>query len=348
MANIKQLVAVLTKDIVLIKDPSHPLYDPRVERPRDEFTRAGYRADGQRTPVELMTRENAERIGASFEGGPYTVISGRGRRGYCEDVEIDFMTAFVVEVKDLAHFWTLALRENGHRDEETFGEQLKKARAIYDAGGTLESISCSIKKPLSTVKDLLKISDPAQTIDAIREMADAGELDHGSAKQIATLPKDVQPEAVTELAKVQADALTEAAQNGKLAEAAAEPGKEVRVKTASGDTATLTVKPDGTPVVKPSQDTTQKAKAKVQNKAAPASTKTEAERKAPVALDAAMIGSHKARIALLRKMPGHNFAEIVAGAEMLAARLTGQDYTLPENASEVVKAAHAFIFAKAE
>jgi hypothetical protein len=209
-------------------------------------------------------------------------------------------------------------------------------------------VSISIKKPENTVRDYIKFADPEKIDPALTEMRKAGEIDYGAMKQIADLPKDVQPEAVAELAKVQQAALDTAMENGKLAEAAANPGKPVRVKTPEGDTAHLTVKPDGTPVVKPSQDTSQKVKAKVSGKKAPESTKTEGERKVPVALDAALVGSHKARIAFLRKMPGHDFADIVAGAEMLAARLTGQDYTLPENASEAAKAAHAFIFTKAE
>ena len=108
----------------------------------------------------------------------------------------------------------------------------------------------------------------------------------------------------------------------------------------------MTVKPDGTPVVKPSQDSTQKAKAKVQKKAAPESTKTEGERKKAATLDAAMLGAYKAKIALLaRQAEGGKFADLVAGSEMLFALATGMVPALADDASEAVKAAHAALFA---
>lgn len=355
---LKKLVAIATKSIVQITDPSHPLYDPRVNRERNDYTRADYRENGQRTPIEVMTKENAERIGASFEGGDYTAVAGRGRRGYCEDVEIDFMMAIVVEVRDLAHFRTLALRENSQRDEETFDQQVEKAKLIAEAAKAsgqseeeiVKSVSVSIKRPDSTVRDYLKFTDPTKTSEALTELRKSGEIDYGSMRQLIDLPIEKQPEAVGELSQVQSDALAAAAMNGKLEEAAKNPGKGVRVKTENGDTATITVKEDGTPVVKPSQDTAQKVKSKVQNKKAPESVKTEAERKSAVGLDVALIKTHGGRVAMLRRVPGHDFSELIAGAAMLEALLTGTPYTLADDASETVKAAHARLFpvAKAE
>lgn len=356
MTATKSLVAVATSKIVRIVDASHPLFDPRSTRTLDEYTLADYRERGQQTPIAVISLANAEALGASFEGGDYAIIYGNGRHTACEAVGIEFMMAFVEEIDSLATFLTLKMRENSIRDEETFDQLLTKAKLVADAllasGVSRDDIaisaSVSLRKPVSTVKDLLKLSDPEKTAPALREMIKADEIDYGAAKQILTLPAEVQPEAVAELAKMQAAALDVATKNGKLAEAAASPGKEVRVKTENGDTATVKVDQNGDVKVKPSQDSTQKAKAKVQNKAAPASTKTEAERKAPVALDLAMISGHKARVAMLRRLPGHNFADIVAGAELLAAMASGQAYELPADASEALKAAHAFLFSKAE
>ena len=353
----KKLVALLTKSIVRIADPAHPLHDPRASRTIDEYTMADYRERGQQTPIAVISRENAERIGCTFEGGDYAIVYGNGRHIACEAVGIEYMMAFVEEIDSLATFITLKLRENSIRDEESFADQLVKAKLIADAliasGVSVDDVavsaSVSLRKPVSTVRELLKLSDPTKTAEAVREMIKSDEIDLGAAKQVASLPIEQQKELVAELANVQAEALAAASENGKLAEAAANPGKDVRVKTASGDTATLTVKKDGTPIVKPSQDTTQKVKAKVQKKAAPESTKTEGERKASaVAIDAAMVKTHKARVALLRRLPGHDFEQLVAGAEMLAALMTGESFELPETASEAVKAAHGFLFKKAE
>jgi ParB-like chromosome segregation protein Spo0J len=351
MATMKTLVALATKSIVRIADPAHPLFDVRSKREIDPYTLADYRERGQQTPIAVISRENAERIGAAFEGGDYAIIYGNGRHMACEAVGIEYMTAFVEEIDSLASFLTMKMRENSIRDEETLDQLVTKAKLVADAliasGASLDDVaenaSISLRKPTTTVRELLKLSDPTKTAEPVREMVKSGEIDLGSAKQITSAPVEQQIEIVAELAKVQSDALAAAIDSGKLAKAA-ESGEAVRVKTADGETATVTVKADGTATVKPSQDTVQKAKAKVQKKAAPESVKSEAARKA-VAIDAAMIGAHKAKFAMLRRLPACD-ESLVLGAEMLAAMLTGTEYTLPENASESVKAAHAFLFAK--
>jgi ParB-like chromosome segregation protein Spo0J len=331
MAVTKQLVALPTKSIVRIADASHPLHDPRASRAVDEFTLADYRQRGQQTPIAVITRENAERIGCAFEGGDYAIVYGNGRHIACEAVGIELMLAFVEEIDSLAQFLTLKMRENSIRDEETPAQLLAKAALFRDAclasgvsvDEVAEQASISLRKPTTTVRTLLKLADPTATVPAVAEMFKSGELEIGSVGQIVSLDKAEQKEAVSELAKVQNGLLTAAIDSGKLAEAA-ETGKPVRVKTADGDTATLTVKPDGTPVVKPSQDTVQKTRSRVKGTKAPESIKTEGERKKTAMIDASMLGAYRGKIEILARMgDGHDYMGLVMGARLIVALSTG-------------------------
>lgn len=355
MSNVLKLALT---SLHVVRDPNSPIFDSRVEidAANPDFAqmldhaRAKVAAGKawQQTPVTIVTRENMGRFGIDFPE-EYLLLDGRQRRHMAEILGTG-LDATVKEIGSLSEFFEFNISSNTLYVPETLESQIQKCKLWVNAGATPEEIATVIKFPgstldfagrLSKVKELVKFGDPTKTAAPAREMMKSGELEYGAAKQVAALPPEQQKEIVSELAKVQNDLLTAAIDNGKLSEAAANPGTPVRVKTEAGDTGTVTVDKKGNPKVKPSQDTTMKAKAKVQNKAAPESTKSESDRKpaATAKLDTAIIGGFRVQFANLARMTEHNYADIAAGGMMLAAMLLKEEYALPEGASEELLAA---------
>lgn len=356
----KQVIAILTKDIVRVSDPTHPFYDPRAKRALDVHQLADYRDRGQIDPVHVVSLANAEALGASFEGGTHVLIDGNGRHIGCTETGIEYMTAFVHEFDSLSDFKTFKLRQNSMRDEETFPEQVEKARAIAEAAKAegkseaeiVASIMISTRKGENTVRDFLKFLDPSKTGPELKQAIDSGQIDYGSAKQAATLPLEKQPVLLDNVNEIKSDLLTKALETGKVAEAAAEPGKEKRLKTAKGS-GTVSVDKKGDVQVTVSQDTVMEQKAKVAEAPVPPSVKRAGTpKKAPVsAIDSVLVNGHRTRISMMRSLPapeGVDYADFIVGAEMLAALVTGAEYTLRDDASETAKAAYAHLFKKAE
>lgn len=304
---------VPTESIELIVDPTSPIYDARVTREPDEYQLADFRERGQRTPIELVTRENLAEFGIYIKGD-YTVLAGRGRVKACRAVGIPMMEAKVYQIDSLAAFLDGALRENTHRDEETLESMIQKARKLAELGASVEKMMGTFRKPQSTIASWLKLGDETGTVVApeIREMIKAEEIDLGSANQLVSLPVEQQKEAVQEIAKLQAEAV----QTG-----ATKKGAPVVLKENS----------KGDIVAKPSQDTVQEVKAKVQKKAKPASVKPNAAGTVAV-VDAAMVKAKLANVALMRRLPNAD-ASYIAGYEAALKSLLGEKVEAPEGAA---------------
>lgn len=329
------------KRIKLVTEKDSPIYDERVEEALSDATLAKWRlGDIYVPPVTVITPENAALIGYPIDPAEYDALiwAGRQRVRYAVASDTALIEAHFRTAPDMDTYNMESVEENTHRLEMTFEQQVAKARRFYEAGITdVARLASCFNKAESTVKTWLNIAEKAEQVPALKAALDAGEMNVGLANQIANEPTPVVEQVMQEVVKVQMAALQKAAETGKT---------EGRVSTPVGN-ATIETNDKGEKIAVPSQDTVQGIKAKVKGKKAPESIKKEAERKAPVALDAALVGSHKARIAMLRRLPGHS-PDFIAGAEALAALLTGSSYELPADASDAVKAAHAFLFAKAE
>lgn len=316
----KQIVKLSLADVGLVTDKKSPIYDPRVDRALDADVVASFRVNGQQSPIGVVTRENLAAIGVAIDT-PFTPIFGRGRRRYCEAAGIEFVEAMIFEVGSVSEFLSTALDENTHRDEEDLQSCIDKATRIYKAGGTLESISRSLRKPESTVRTLLKLGAEDKLAPEVKSMIANGELDIGSADQICGMPIADQAAVVKELEQVQV----------------AQLAKGVNER---GDAATITKNHKGETVVKPKQDTVQKAKAKVQEKAVPASV-AKVEKKPPV--DAALVEAKLGYVSLMRRLSDAD-QSYVAGFEAALCSLIGREPALTENAP--FAALHNLVFRK--
>ena len=315
----RTILSVPLADVGLVTDKASPAYDPRIESPLDEYQLAGFRQDGQLHPVALVTRENMAAIGIVIDS-PYTPQDGRRRRQYCEAAGIPFIDGYVVEVKSLEQFLDRMLKTNVHREEETTEGLIQKAKRILAAGGTIDSLVNTLKRPRSTVMTLLQIEDETGTTVApeIRAMIKTGELDMGAAAQVVGMPVAEQKAVAEKIQKVQVAQLAK--------------GTSKR-----GDAATIKKNAKGDTIAVPTQDTVQKIKADVKQKAVPASVGTEQEKKdrpaaAASKIDKVLIENKLKVVPMLRKFqnPDESF---IAGYEAALASLIDREPALPEGAS---------------
>lgn len=294
------------KDVALIRDPAHPLFDKRVvSRVLDPGVTATYQSQGQLQPILVASRENLARLGVTIDG-PFTPIFGTGRRQYCEAAGIPTIDCVVREISSLQEFMFLKVTENMHRDEETLDDAIDKVRLAADSGlFSLEDIANLTRKPASTVRTLLRLSDDQAVAPEVRQMIRDEVLDAGSAAQIVTVPVEQQKEIVKEIEKMQVEALTK--------------GESKR-----GDSVKLKNNKKGELIAKPTQDGVQEAKAKALNRPVPATAKK-------ALIDEALVSSKLTAVALMRRLDDAD-ESFIAGYEAALASLLNQVPALPEGA----------------
>jgi ParB family chromosome partitioning protein len=180
-------------DIVIVTDPSHPRYDPRVERPLSEEFLSSL-ADGQLEPGIVFRNDD----------GKPEILNGRRRlRGYRElnkrrkpGQERYMFTAVYRTVGGDADAVSIRLQANLH-EGDGIREKAETARNLMQRfGWTAARVGVCLGVGAKTVEKYLEVLGCAAPVLAA---LDGNRIGLGVAVELATLPKAKQIELLTEM-----------------------------------------------------------------------------------------------------------------------------------------------------
>lgn len=179
------------EDLMIIDDPGHPRYDPRVKLDVDPDLVASINQLGIIQPVTVTKGED----------GRAWVVSGRRRVIAAREVNrhrngIKVQVPCVVRVGEDMDLLAASIAENELRLNDPPLEKARKAARLLNQGYTEEQTAVTFGVSVTALKGWLDLlSAPA----AVRSAVDAGQISAAAAKQIAKLPAGEQETKLAEL-----------------------------------------------------------------------------------------------------------------------------------------------------
>lgn len=208
------------KDLQLVTDPDHPLFDPRVNLPIDEHMVANIMANGVLQPV--IIRKNPET-------GETEVVAGRQRvkntieankrlakSGY-ETIKIPCR----LRREDDVGLMGIMASENEARRATSPMQRAKLVQRMIAAGRTEAEVGVQLCVSVTTIKNLTALLDC--TAD-VKKAVDGGKLKITEAYKLSKLEPDAQRETVAKMIEAGASASTKHERSRKMREVAEDAG----------------------------------------------------------------------------------------------------------------------------
>lgn len=192
---------------VLVDDPAHPLYDPRIHNPiKEEFVQ-DIMANGIIEPVVVRKNGDAAEV---VDGRQRVKAALEANRRYAQQgVDLRVEVPFVQRKADDATLYGISVSANEHRVPDPPLVKAEKARKMLDFGKTERDVARAFGigiPALRTILALLDLSTP------LRNAVERGELSPTAAAKMAPLSHGEQKKAL--------DAMRE--QGGRMTAARAE------------------------------------------------------------------------------------------------------------------------------
>lgn len=195
----KDLLQYLPEDVVLVKDPKHPLYDPRVHNTFEERAVRNYMRRGVLEPIAV--RKNGLRPDGStiieVVWGRQRVINGleANRRLLAEGRDLLYISAIVKSARDEADLLGMSMSENAIRRSVSplqLAEQIR--RYVEDYHRSEEDAAEEIGGSVQKVKMYRALLDcEASVQEAVETHVIALTL---AVKMFAHMPREEQKEAL--------------------------------------------------------------------------------------------------------------------------------------------------------
>ncbi len=184
------------ENLVLVKDPKHPLFDVRAIEPPDTAFES--------LVVSIMAQGVIEPVIIARDGESVLVAAGRRRVRAAIEANRRLKKAGAEPVYvpckwtrgDDASLLGISIAENAIRKDESPVEKSRKAQRLIDLGRSEEDVARVFGVSLGAVKQWLTIGELAAPVqDAIER----GEIAAAVATQLAPLSKSEQPKALVKL-----------------------------------------------------------------------------------------------------------------------------------------------------
>jgi ParB family chromosome partitioning protein len=182
-------------NLVLVEDPSHPLYDDRINLPIDDGLVRNIMANGVIEPVVIRKGPNGsaevvdgrQRVRCAREANSRLEENGK------EQVRVPALIRRGTE----ADLFGVAVSANENRQDDTPLGRAQKAAKLINMGRTEAEVAIAFGCSEQSIRnwlDLLEVSA------AIRKAVEAGQIAASAAVQLGKLPPAKQAKALKELA----------------------------------------------------------------------------------------------------------------------------------------------------
>jgi ParB family chromosome partitioning protein len=174
--------------LVLITDPTHRLYDKRVELPLNEAMVESIAREGVLQPIKIRKA-----------GDTYEVVFGRQRVRAAREaakrypdrkIVIPAIPATLNDIEALVH----ATIENVQRTDDPPSIRGFNAARLRDRGYSDEELEAMFGVTIGTINDWISFSESAT--DEVKRAVDAGEITYTQARKISRKKLDKQVEAL--------------------------------------------------------------------------------------------------------------------------------------------------------
>lgn len=176
---------------VLVDDPAHPLFDPRIHNPlKEEFVQ------------DVMVNGIIEPVVVRKNGDCAEVVDGRQRvkaaleanRRYArEGVDLRVEVPFIQRKADDATLFGITVSANEHRTDDTALVRAEKARKLLDFGKTEKDVARSFGVSIATLRNILAL---LELCTPVRNAVERGELSPTAAAKMAPLSHGEQKKAL--------------------------------------------------------------------------------------------------------------------------------------------------------
>jgi len=181
------------EDITLIRDKTHPLYDPRVDLALDEGMVKNMMAEGVLVPVSVAKI-----------GGQVICVDGRQRVKHAleankrlkETGKEPLRLRCVMQSGDEMRLLGVAIAVNEIRRNDEILQKAEKSRRYISMGRTDEEAALAFGVSITTIKNWQKLDS---VIANVRKAVEAGQISVMAAVKLADLDKDKQQQALEEL-----------------------------------------------------------------------------------------------------------------------------------------------------
>jgi ParB family chromosome partitioning protein len=183
------------EDLVVVRDKSHPLYDPRVDLPLKENFIVSVLNVGILQPIKF--RKNPE-------NGDNEVVFGRQRVRAAEEANrrLKKMGGQAIRVPAIAlrgddvMAFGIGIIENEHRQADTPLGRAEKMQRLLDLGRSMAQVARVFDCSDETVKTGLRLLESSSVVKTALE---SGKVNVSTAARLAKLPPEVQQERVRKL-----------------------------------------------------------------------------------------------------------------------------------------------------
>ncbi len=181
-------------NLVVVTDPSHPLFDERVHLPLNEDT-----------VLDIMQRGVVVNVIVRRNGNLFEVVDGRQRVRHALEANRRFKEArqktrvlipVSIRREDDNQAASLTVALNEHRTDDTPLVKARKAQRLLDLGEPPEAVARSFRMTVGAMRSLLKVLDSDKSVQTAVEK---GEVHFTAASRLSALPRDEQKKALEEL-----------------------------------------------------------------------------------------------------------------------------------------------------
>ncbi|KAA0888798.1 ParB/RepB/Spo0J family partition protein [Oryzomonas rubra] len=179
--------------LVLITDPGHPLYDPRVDLPLDEALVRNIMVNGVIEPI-IITKEGDDLV--VVDGRQRTKNAREANRRLVEQGKEPIKAVCMIRRGDDSSLFGVLISANENRQDDTPLGRADKLNRYLNMGRSEEEACIAFGVSMPTIKTWLAMLTLA---DPVKKAIEHGTISASAAVKLADLPKPKQEAALKEL-----------------------------------------------------------------------------------------------------------------------------------------------------